>query len=120
MAVIKLSIPEFLDKPILLNILLSIHSMHFRDQIRFYFLKYPKVFVFLELSEESLGTQKTQKRVRISHNKQVIGVRVIGFTVVDRFAHPDICCPLSKSCSIAECIQKGKYPNETVRLKEKS
>ena len=53
---------------------MSTHNIHFHDKIR----KNPKMYLnicFLELSGNFLGNPK--KRVRISHVKRVIGVRVI-------------------------------------------
>ena len=51
-------------------ILMSTHNIQFHDKIR----KFPKIFVFLSYWKNFVGTQK---RVRISHGKRAIGVRVI-------------------------------------------
>ena len=47
---------------------MSIHNMQFHDKIR----KFPLIFVFLSYQNYFVGTQK---RVRISHGKQVISVQ---------------------------------------------
>ena len=49
---------------------MSIHNIHLHDEIG----KKTKIFVFLSCQKNFLGTQK---RVRISHGKPVIGVRAI-------------------------------------------
>ena len=49
---------------------MSAHKIQFHDKIR----KKILIICFLELSKKIIGTQK---RVRISHGKRVIGVRAI-------------------------------------------
>ena len=49
---------------------MSTHNIQFHDKIR----KFPLVFVFLSYRKNFVGTQK---RVRINHGKQAIGVRAI-------------------------------------------
>ena len=49
---------------------MSTYNVPFHDKIR----KFPKMLVFLSCRKDVVGTQK---RVRISHGKRVIGVRAI-------------------------------------------
>ena len=49
---------------------MSTHNIQFHHEIR----KFPYIFVFLSNRKNSVGTQK---RVRITHGKQAIGVRAI-------------------------------------------
>ena len=49
---------------------MSTHNIQFHDKIR----KFPLIFVFLSYRKNFVGTKK---RVRISHGKRAIGVRVI-------------------------------------------
>ena len=53
-----------------LGVLMSTNNIQFHDRIR----KLPLLFVFLNYRKNFIGTQK---RVRISHCKRAIGVRVI-------------------------------------------
>ena len=56
---------------------MSRHNLDFHDKIG-KILKYPKIFVFLSCRKNFPGTQK---RVRISHGKRVIGVPVIKVSI---------------------------------------
>ena len=49
---------------------MSTHNIQSHDKIR----KFPQTFVFLSYQKNFGGTQK---RVRVSHGKQAIGVRAI-------------------------------------------
>ena len=55
---------------------MSTHNIHFHDKIKKKIKYIPKyiVFVILSCRKNLLGTEK---RVRVSHGKRVIGVRVI-------------------------------------------
>ena len=57
-------------------ILMRTHNIHFHNKIgkKKQALKYPLIFDFLSCRKNFLGTQK---RVRISNGKRVIGIRVI-------------------------------------------